>query len=724
LLLVGSIVGLVTATPVAAAPTTWNSGDVFAGVGNGSYHVYDNAGNFKETISDGMGGITTGCAFNPTQDKLYTTNFSSDKVVVYDNNLPHTVLQTITTNPSSNEDVVFAADGSYYVGHADGTHEIQHFNAAGNLLATFAPAIAPGGRGTDWLDLAADQRTMFYASEGGGLIKRFDVASNTQLADFATLPGTLNFALRLLPPGDGTGGLLVAAFGSIKRLNGAGNVVQTYSVPGEGSFFSLSLDPNGTSFWSGGIFSDNFYKFNIATGTVEVGPINSGGSLAGLCLKGELTAAIPQITLTPPTATNPTGSNHTVTATVASGGTGVSGILVTFSITSGPDMGASGTCSADATCHTDTNGHVSFTYLNNGTGGTDTIQACFTDKQGNQHCATAAKAWIVVEQPITAQGATFSATEGLSFSGTVATFTDPDPNATAAEYKATINWGDNTSSAGTISPTSGGNFAVSGTHTYAEEGPYKVTVTITDVDTPSNTATANSTANVADAALTASPACLTTSLLSYNGPTATFTDAASPFGTLTDFTATINWGDGTPVSSGTVTGPNGGPYAVSGSHTYATTGNFTITTTVKDVGGSMATTSCSTLGFSFAPGGGSFVIGDQNAVIGNSVTFWGAQWAKLNSLSGGNAPSSFKGFAENPLTPACGTDWSADPGNSTPPPPGPLPAFMGVIVTSSTSKFGSTISGNTVDIVIVQTNPGYAPNPGHAGTGTVVAVVC
>jgi hypothetical protein len=196
------------------------------------------------------------------------------------------------------------------------------------------------------------------------------------------------------------------------------------------------------------------------------------------------------------------------------------------------------------------------------------------------------------------------------------------------------------------------------------------------------------------------------------------------YGTLSDFSATINLGDGTPLTSGAVTGPNGGPYAVSGSHTYATTGNFTITTTITDVGGSTATTFCNTLGFSFAPGGGSFVIGDKNAVIGKAVTFWGAQWWKLNSLTGGKAPASFKGFAETPSTPACGTGWSTDPGNSTPPPAGPLPAFMGVIVTSSSSQNGPTISGNTVHIVIVQTNPGYAPDPGNAGTGTVVAIVC
>jgi hypothetical protein len=249
-------------------------------------------------------------------------------------------------------------------------------------------------------------------------------------------------------------------------------------------------------------------------------------------------------------------------------------------------------------------------------------------------------------------------------------------------------------------------------------------VTITDIDAATNTATANSTATVGDAALTASPACVATTTLTYNGPTAGFTDAASPSGTLSDFTATIDWGDGTAVSAGTVTGADGGPYTVSGTHTYGTTGTFTITTTINDVGGSTATTSCNTLGFGFAPGGGSFVIGDQNGAVGNSVTFWGAQWAKDNPTSGGPAPRSFKGFAENPTTPSCGAAWATDPGNSTPPPDGPLPAFMAVIVTSSVAKDGSEISGNTVHIVVVKTDPGYAANPGHAGTGTVVAMVC
>jgi hypothetical protein len=327
----------------------------------------------------------------------------------------------------------------------------------------------------------------------------------------------------------------------------------------------------------------------------------------------------------------------------------------------------------------------------------------------------------VPEQPITATGGfSFSGTEPASVSGTVATFTDPDTFATAGEYTASIDWGDGSlPSSGTITGGSG-SFSVSGAHIYTEEGSYTITVKITDIDNAGNSATVTDSASVADAALTASCATVANSVQAFSGSVASFVDA-NPIGTLSDFSATIDWGDSSS-STGTVSGS--GPFTVSGSHTYATTGFFTITTSIKDVGGSTASTACKVLVFAFAPGSGSFVIGNNNSATGTSVTFWGAQWWKLNSLTGGAAPASFKGFALNPATPACGTGWSTDPGNSAPPPAGPLPAFMGVIVSSSITKSGSQISGDTPHIVIVQTNPGYAANPGHAGTGTVVAQFC
>jgi hypothetical protein len=126
--------------------------------------------------------------------------------------------------------------------------------------------------------------------------------------------------------------------------------------------------------------------------------------------------------------------------------------------------------------------------------------------------------------------------------------------------------------------------------------------------------------------------------------------------------------------------------------------------------------------FAFAPGGGAFVIGDRSAA--GAVTFWGAQWSKLNTLSGGAAPAAFKGFAKLPATPACGSRWSTNAGNSAPPPPGPLPAYMAVLVTSAIGKSGSQISGTTDHVAVVKTDAGYKANPGHAGTGTVVATLC
>jgi hypothetical protein len=126
-----------------------------------------------------------------------------------------------------------------------------------------------------------------------------------------------------------------------------------------------------------------------------------------------------------------------------------------------------------------------------------------------------------------------------------------------------------------------------------------------------------------------------------------------------------------------------------------------------------------------AASAGSFVIGNSSASIGSSVTFWGAQWWKLNSLTGGPAPASFKGYAnsfEGP--PVCGLPWTTDPGNSSSPPAAPLPEYIDVIVSSSVRKEGPTIYGDAPEVVLVRTNPGYAPNPGHPGTGTVVQVVC
>jgi PKD repeat protein len=258
-------------------------------------------------------------------------------------------------------------------------------------------------------------------------------------------------------------------------------------------------------------------------------------------------------------------------------------------------------------------------------------------------------------------------------------------------------------------------------HTFAEEGTHTGHVVVTDPTGLSTTLPFS--VPVADAPLSLSCATPPVSLQAFNATVAHLHDD-NPAAPLSDFTATIDWGDGS-TSSGTVSG-SGGEYSVAGAHTYASTGYYDVNVHVDDEGGSTAdtTSSCTVLIFAFAPGGGSFVAGDGSSGNGAMVTFWGARWAMLNVVSGGTAPASFKGYAKQPTMPTCGATWSTDPGNSAPPPAGPLPAYMGVISTDSAQKSGEQISGTTPHIVVVQTNPGYAPNPGHAGTGIVVAPVC
>jgi hypothetical protein len=119
---------------------------------------------------------------------------------------------------------------------------------------------------------------------------------------------------------------------------------------------------------------------------------------------------------------------------------------------------------------------------------------------------------------------------------------------------------------------------------------------------------------------------------------------------------------------------------------------------------------------------GSMVIGNLNGAVGSAVQFWGAQWAKLNSLTGGSAPDSFKGFADT-APQGCGGSWISSPGNSSGPPLN-VPSYMGVIASSSVFMSGSTISGDVPTIIVVKTNAGYGSDPGQTGTGTVVAVFC
>src|SRR5207247_10407796 len=111
---------------------------------------------------------------------------------------------------------------------------------------------------------------------------------------------------------------------------------------------------------------------------------------------------------------------------------------------------------------------------------------------------TAALTSIVARGVVLVGTAGFTATERSAYTAHFPTFTNTGyPDNTASDFTATIDWGDGTTTSGTVSGGSG-TFTVSGNHTYADEGNYDTTVVIADDAPGTANATASGTASVAE----------------------------------------------------------------------------------------------------------------------------------------------------------------------------------------------------------------------------------
>ncbi len=146
----------------------------------------------------------------------------------------------------------------------------------------------------------------------------------------------------------------------------------------------------------------------------------------------------------------------------------------------------------------------------------------------------------------------------------VATFTGP-----VASYSATINWGDTTSSAGTIYNLGGGTYAVAvASKTYHSNAAFNGSVTITGGP---NVATANFVATISDTPMVVSTGMQLqlTQGRHFTGTVALFSDDIES--TKAWFTATINWGNGSVTNGVIVADTAAGPghYIVTGSNLYS-----------------------------------------------------------------------------------------------------------------------------------------------------------
>ena len=276
--------------------------------------------------------------------------------------------------------------------------------------------------------------------------------------------------------------------------------------------------------------------------------------------------------------------------------------------------------------------------------GTYTVQVTISDQAGDT--VTATRTIDVSSLSLTAQGRDVSVLTGAGDQPVVVASltTDPaDANVPGSDYSVTIDWGDgSTPTAGAVVgveyppgpsieaepaiPISQGGLLVTGEHAYTQAGTYTIQVTINGPGGASATATA--TATVASIAVEGVSFNATTNQADTGQTVADF-QASNAAAKPSDFTATIDWGDGT-TTSGTVSavplliaqpvaggqaGPNmpvavepngngGGPaippyldrFLVSGDHAYRASGTYTVHVTISaSSGASVTTTSTATV---------------------------------------------------------------------------------------------------------------------------------
>ena len=291
-----------------SSPTSEN-GDVFVGLDNGTVQWRRSDGTFVASLTVPGGGAITGMTFDKS-GKLYVTKFDANNISVFAAN-GALLSPTFGSNyGKSPESIVFDISGNAYVGQAYGNKKILKFDSTGNYLANYT--VTTEIKGSDWIDLAADQCTIYYTSEGQSIMK-FDVCNNKQLDSFSSnLPGSKAFALRILPDGR----VLVADSNNALLLGSSGKIIKYYNATGENNLFALNLDPDLKSFWTAGLHTGDVYKFNIDSGEGHL-IFNAGTGVGGMAIRGEFTRA----TQPPPSIPLVVIAVASTTAVAAIGGT-------------------------------------------------------------------------------------------------------------------------------------------------------------------------------------------------------------------------------------------------------------------------------------------------------------------------------------------------------------------------------------------------------------------
>jgi hypothetical protein len=525
ILVLGCIGTLISPAKKAGADTTvFQSGQVFASVGFSQANIYDpGSGDLVNTLTDDTNETyTAGSAFDSSGNFYMTDDLQGDVSEFSPSGQPMGQFATGLQNPLS---LVFDNQGNLYVGQQT-TPYIAEFSSTGQRMPDIGP-VQTELYGDDWIDLASDECTFYYTTEGTDIL-RYNKCTNTQESNFNQVPfsGPAAFEVRILQNGEA----LVADSTAVLLLDQNGNVIQTYScssLPGcQGQLFAVAVDPSGTSFWTADSYSGDIWQVNMSTGAVMQTIDTNAGFLYGLSVDDEqMAATTAPVSTTPTTLTiNPVTGNFSsptpVSGTLTNSSTGapVADEPVTFTL--------NGNESCTAT--TNTNGIAGCTITPSEPSNSYTLTASFS---GDTTTTT----------PIGSDSSSSTFTVNPDTSGL--TYTGPTSAVNGQPITLSSNLTTDTPTTGTSLPTKvvtltigSGTSAQSCSGTTDEDG--NVSCTIAAVDQPSGSEPISSSfaGDVYDTAASASGTLSVTepTTLTVNATSASFGGTTTLSGTLTD----------------------------------------------------------------------------------------------------------------------------------------------------------------------------------------------
>jgi CSLREA domain-containing protein len=389
------------------------------------------------------------------------------------------------TTPDDISGALSAASFNVLVGVGTGMSGLTS-GVNGNLVGTAAQPIDPrlgplqnNGGLTDTLALLPGSPAL-NAGSGRSAIGRPDQrgVSRLTIANIGAYQATAS-AIVVLYPSPTTAGAQQTLVAEVVDSDGQ----IAYGYTGPVTFSSSDPDavlPRPSTLYDG---------FGSFTGTLETAGNQSITAASG-GLTGEQSGIIVQAGAVSALEVEQGGGQTATVATsfatplealvVDAYGNPVSGVSVTFTVQANNGAGASFAGSPNVTVTTGANGLAIAPALTaNGVAGSFTVGVSVDTRNGPSGSFsltnTAAAPLSVASTP--ANAALQGDTTGTI---TLATFTDPDLGMfPLTQYTATINWGDGTTSAGTVAIVNG-VLAVSGAHTFSTTGSSSVSVTLVD----------------------------------------------------------------------------------------------------------------------------------------------------------------------------------------------------------------------------------------------------